>query len=263
MSNADDFIDVYSSMTAAEAKKAYFLTTKDLLDVPYQSESYGFGCGRPTKWYRVHHLEAAATAKHGAAVLAKKRAQRKKRQETLLQKEQAAQKAAQAMKENNNNNVGVVQQPMNNSTNKDAALLSSPTVSKKDLERLRKDIITAFKPLITWDHMRSRNAPNGCTIAAQIPRVLPEEFAALIGRPTDPTLKTLVKKGAWYSVTVSHETVFGTNDIVMSGKGGRYGCNSELALDPSIEMTIKFKPSDRTLSVAGWVGHIDTIGYGE
>ena len=55
------------------------MTTQDLLHVPYNSESYGFGTGRPIKWYSLKALEDAALAKHGAAGLAKKRAAREKR----------------------------------------------------------------------------------------------------------------------------------------------------------------------------------------
>ena len=90
------FTDHYAHCTAAEAKKEYFLTTKDLVGVPYESDSLGFGMGRPVKWYSFDNLEAVAIAKHGAAGLAKKRAAREKRQQTQKLKETAAQQAKEA-----------------------------------------------------------------------------------------------------------------------------------------------------------------------
>jgi len=253
-----DYIDIYSACTAAEAKKIYFLTTQDLQCLPYQSESMGFGTGRPTKWYQCNDLEVAAQAKHGAAGLAKKRAARQKREENQRQKEQAALKAQQMLKQQQQQPVGA-----NNNNNENIAPNSTvkgdDVATAKALQQLPKDLTKAFRPLVTYDYMRRKNGkPWGCDAVAQVPRVSPQDFAALIGRPTDTQLKTVVKTGAWYSVHVPYKTVFGSDEPLM-GRGGRYGCNSELGLDPSNDLIVKFKPSDNTLSVTAQICHVDTM----
>jgi hypothetical protein len=249
----DQDLDVYECSPAAEAKKEYFLTTNDLLGVPYKSDSMGFGTGRPTKWYKCSALEAAALKKHGTEGLAKKRAQRAKREEKQLQKALAAVKAEEELKQKDQQNSA----DENTAPNPTAAKVV--VVSGKTLQTIRKDIRKAFKPLMTWDHLRTRNSPNGCSAVAQVPRVQQAEYAALIGRPTDVNLSTLVKSGAWYSLQVPYSTVMDSNEATM-GTGGRYGCNKDLGIDPDSHLTVKFKPSDNTLSVTAYVQHGDTFG---
>ena len=52
-------------ISSAEAKKHFFLTPTDLRSIPYESESFGFGCGPPTKWYNYQDVRVVAIAKHG------------------------------------------------------------------------------------------------------------------------------------------------------------------------------------------------------
>ena len=272
--------DCYDHCTSGEAKTLYFLDTKDLANLPYESESLGFGCGRPTKWYKLDILEQVAVAKHGAAGLAKKRDQRKKRQENQRQKELAARQAREALLKSPPqavaaavNNENVTPNPPTASTTTTTATTAKPvvtptaktvtatTTSAKDLKKLRQDIVKAYKPLITWDYLNTKRAPNGCSVTAHIPRVSAADYAALIGRPTDTSLQSVVKKGAYYSVEdLEFSSVMG-NDHGIPGKGGRYGCNRQLGLDPSFPLTVKFKPSDGSLSVTGFVRHVDTFGF--
>ena len=85
--------------------------------------------------------------------------------------------------------------------------------------------------------MRTKNAPNGTTVTARLHRIEQVEYCALIGRAFDPQLKTLVKKGAWYSADVDFNTVFG-NDI----DSGRYKCNKHLGVDPTMTVCVKYCP---------------------
>lgn len=262
--------DTYNHITSADAKKEYFLDTKDLAQLPYESEYNGFGRGPPTKWYKMDLLELKATNKHGAAGLAKKRDQRRRRQEKQHQKELKAAEAQQALlnpmqqASTSTSTTPVANQAPNDENappSQNTQATQPDTVKKtsaKELAALRKDIVKAFKPLITWDYMRTKRSPNGCNVTAHISRVPPADYATLIGRPTDTELKTVVKRGAWYSTDVPFSTVMDSNDGII-GKGGRYGCNSELGLDPSCSLTVKFKPSDNTLSVTGYVRHVDTF----
>lgn len=231
----------------AEAKKEYFLDTKDLLGIPHMSEYLGFGTGRATKWYKCSDLEAAARRKFGAEELAKKRARRAKREENQRRKALAAEKAEEELLEKQQYN------------RENAAPYPTATANKA-MKDIRKDIRKAFKPMLKWDYLRTKNAHHGCSAVAQVPRVEQAEYAALIGRPTDPALTTLVKSGAWYSAQVPYSTVMGSDDA-MIGTGGRYGCNAQLGIDPNFVLTVKFKPSDRTLSVTGYVRHVDTFGF--
>lgn len=267
--------DEYDHCPSAEAKKLYFLDTKDLIRLPYESEYAGFGCGRPTKWFQLEILERAATAKHGAAGLAKKRDQRKKREEKQLQKELVARTAREAMLSGKAPIVAVAVNKENSAANRSSKssaakaaakpAAATPITTAKDLKKLRQDIVKAYKPLITWDYLNKKQAPNGCSVTAIVPGVTTADYAALIGRPTDTTLQTVVKRGAYYSVdTVPFATVMGPTvalDIGIRGIGGRYGCNSQLGLDPSFPMEVKFKSSDSSLMVTGYVQHVDTFGF--
>lgn len=257
------FFDCYEHLPSTEAKKEYFLDTKDLAHLPYESEYGGFGCGRATKWFKMDLLERVAEAKHGAAGLAKKRAQRKKRQEKQRQKELAAAHKASILitTEQSNPPNPCTPSPTTTKTTATATTSAVKTTTAADLKQLRKDIIQAFKPVITWDYLNSKRAPNGCSVTVRVPRVSMADYAALIGRPTDTSLETVVKKGAYFSVTdLDCCTILGSNAGIR-GKGGRYGCNQQLGLDTSIPLTVKYKPSDGSVSVTGWVSHYDTFGF--
>mgnify|MGYP001417382757 CR=1 FL=1 len=80
-------------LSAAEAKKQYFLTPADLACLPHESFG-GFGCGN-SKIYSEHSLEGAALRKHGVAGLAAKREKREKREENKRKREAEAEQAAE------------------------------------------------------------------------------------------------------------------------------------------------------------------------
>ena len=88
-------------------------------------------------------------------------------------------------------------------------------------------------------------------------------FKALLhgmsGLPSaDPELRTLVKAGAWYSLSVPLETAFGRGCDPLRGSGGRYGCNSDLGVDPAHGLTLKYQPKSKTLGVHVYVSHVDS-----
>lgn len=259
--------DVYDCLTAAEAKKEYFLGTDDLQSVRFHTDpNHGFGCGRPVKWYTIETIQAAALRKHGEAGLAKKRAARAKRDENKRKKEEAAAAAEQALAKRQKTATTTTTAATEVANDENAApnnnnQASAPpptVVSPKALDSIRKDIRKAFKPVVTWDYLRGKRAPHGCNATTQVPRVQQAEFAALIGRSNDPTLTTLVKRGAWYSIDVAFDVVM-DGDQGIYGKGGRHSCNTELGIDPAANLTVKFKPSDSTLSITGHVQHIETF----
>jgi hypothetical protein len=53
---------------------------------------------------------------------------------------------------------------------------------------------------MTWDYVRPSDRKEG---TIQVRRAAQVEFAALIDRSDDPELRSLVKRGDWYSPVVS------------------------------------------------------------
>lgn len=90
----------------------------------------------------------------------------------------------------------------------------------------------------------------------QVSRVPQNVYAALIGRPADVELRTLVKRGAWYSHVVRTTRFFGER---LHGRGGRYGGNGDLATGSKMEL--KYQPATRTISVGVEVGHSQIFAY--
>ena len=77
-------------LASAEAKRQYFLTPDDLLDLHYESFGGGIGCGAPRKYYTITDLQARSLRKHGEAGLAKKVAARNKRESNKRQRQEEA-----------------------------------------------------------------------------------------------------------------------------------------------------------------------------
>jgi hypothetical protein len=132
----------------------------------------------------------------------------------------------------------------------------APAVS---LESIRKgDIRKAFhQPFVTRGYLgrKQRSKWLKCVpLPIEVPRVQQAKFADIIGRSTNhPTLTTFVKHGAWYSVDVAFTEVMGSDEGIY-GKGGRdTSCNKDLGIDPSANLTVKFKPSNNTLSLTSFV----------
>lgn len=92
--------------------------------------------------------------------------------------------------------------------------------------------------------------PNGGCVTARIERVEQRFFAALIGRGADPLLRSLPKKGSWFSVSMDADVLFeGCGPV--RGRGGPHGCNSQLGLcEDEAAIGVKYSPSTQTLSVS-------------
>jgi hypothetical protein len=75
-------------------------------------------------------------------------------------------------------------------------------VNRKELAAMKKEVVRALKPFLTWNYLHQKNSPNGAWVTARIERVEQTMYCGLIGKPHDPQLCTLVKKGAWYQVPV-------------------------------------------------------------
>jgi hypothetical protein len=77
-----------------------------------------------------------------------------------------------------------------------------------------------------------------------VPCVSPAVFAHLAGVPNDPTLSTLVKKGAFYTLGQSYDRVFGAQVT-------RYDRNRGCTVIPDDMVTLTYKPATMTLSIKG------------
>ena len=59
---------------------------------------------------------------------------------------------------------------------------------------------------------------------------------------------------ARFSDEVKHQAFFGPDPV--RGKGGKYGSNNDLGLDPECRLTVKYSPAKMTMSVTGYVNDI-------
>lgn len=127
---------------------------------------------------------------------------------------------------------------------------------------LQKEIRRALKPNVSWDFLRAKRSEHGAEATVRLLRVSQAEYAALIGRPTDLDLRSVVKRGAWYAARVHYRTLFGPKlgATALMGSGGRYNCNSDLGVDPESSLVVKYSPSNSTLSVSAFVQHYETFG---
>lgn len=237
MSALDSFIDG-SELSAAEAKREFFLTPADLKALP--SRPLGaWGCGN-TRLYNTDVLVAAAVAKYGADGLRKKKLAREVREDKKRKRVEDAADAEESLRE--------------------GALAPAPGAAVADAAAVRglvAEARRALKASCTWDYLRSKSAPHGASTSVRVERVDQAEYAAVIGREADPELRSVVKRGAWFAVAVPFETVFGETPI--RGAGGKYGCNAELAIggEEDDSVTVKYCPATRTMVVGAYVG-IDT-----
>jgi len=202
---------------SAEAKKHFFLTPQDLRFTPCESQSFGFGCGPPTKWYRYEDCRTVAIRKHGIEQLRKKWASRKKRQVKQQEKVQKAKKV-------------------------DEELASKPpAVDSKEIQKLRKSLLKMAKKKL---HFEMSGAPGKWRV--EVPMVQQSTYATLIGKPNDPELRSLVKGGAFYSESVNASELFDSEDLskVFSREGvGQRICD---------QVVVKYKPSASEMSISGY-----------
>jgi len=237
-----------------DAKTFYFLAPADLAKLCSKKWGGGIGCGSPTKFYLQADLEQAALLKHGQAGLDKKRAARAKREANKRKKEADAADAQRAFDNAKRSRIGGV---TGSGGITDA---ECSAVNRKELAAMKKEVVRALKPFLTWNYLHQKNSPNGAWVTARIERVEQTMYCGLIGKPHDPQLRTLVKKGAWYQAKMSVKEFFDGEENRPRGKGGKYGSNTELAVDPECDVAIKFCPSTRTISIGAYISHIDSQG---
>lgn len=96
--------------------------------------------------------------------------------------------------------------------------------------------------------VRRKNRENGANATIRIIRVEQVEYCKLIGRSKDPDLRTLAKRGAWYTASVPFRTLFGRDVDEISGNG-----YNDIGVDPKGDLTVKYCPSSQTLSVTAFV----------
>jgi hypothetical protein len=145
-------------LSATDAKKEYFLDSKDLLRVPFESEYPGFGNGRATKWFKSEDLEYVALCKHGSEELAQKPKNRVKRAENLRMKTMMAAMAQVALE----------QEPNETLTPMSAEIISD----------ISKDIVKAFTPNITWDYLNAHKCTKDVKVLAHVVLIGHFRFAA-------------------------------------------------------------------------------------
>ena len=185
----DRFYGRSDLMRTTDAKKEYFLESKDFDRIPCFVQKGFFGCGGSTYWFRKDDLEKAALQKHGEDVLKKKRESREKRNE---KKRQRSEEARQALKELQ--------------TNKKPAKIDGIEVCVLDeteedqvREKDTKEANLLKKKLLNTSKRALKMYPNGhpMPIAFDVPNISAGVFAALLDRAGDRELKTFEKKGAY------------------------------------------------------------------
>ena len=250
---------------SAEAKRAYFLTPADLALLHHERVGGGIGCGAPERWYYPAELRAAALAKHGEAGLAKKAASRTKREANKRAREEEAASAEAALARGDPLPPSTAAKraktaaPAESSSSASASASASPTAAEAAADRLavealRKEARGALARACTWDLLRAKQSPNGTSTSVRLERVEARHYAALIGLRGDPTLRSLVKKGAWYSVYVSCDDLF---EEGVCGKGGKYGSNGQLGVRSEDEISVKYSPASKTMSIGAYISRID------
>lgn len=172
--------------------------------------------------------------------MAKKQAAREKREEKKRKREEEAQSFENEMA----NGGGASPAPM----------------SLEDGQQLgahRTRVAAGLRANCTWDLLRSKNSPHGAQATVRVDGVEQRHFAQLIGRAADPSLRSLVKKGAWYSASVTLATFFGGAPPAIRGSGGRYGSNGRLGVAPMDGFLVKYSPAQKALSVSAFIAQID------
>ena len=136
----------------------------------------------------------------------------------------------------------------NSSSGKSPASLVS-SQEREDLQQEIRDSVVS--QLLTWDYMHKKRCENGTAGAVTINNVEQRQFASMAGLDHDPELTTLVKKGAWYTVTkCSMQAVFGEDEV--SGSGSNFDLDSQLGVAEG-SVCLKYAPSMKKLSVRLYV----------
>lgn len=217
---------VYNWLDSNEAKAQYFLTPEDLRFLNVQSVGGGIGCGRPTNYYNPKELEAAAIRKHGEAGFKAKKEARKKRESKKRAREEAADDALEALQ--------AAPPP---------PAAAAPAAAAPETAALRKSLLKLAKKALGFTE---GGGPKNWRVEA--PGVLPATFAALAGRAADSALRTFVKAGAYHSHDVDARALFGVRD---ASELLRVFKREGVGIQIDDRITLKYKPSDMTLSLHG------------
>lgn len=213
-----------------DAKKLFCLETADLAELPCQLSGGGLGCGAPKKWYQCTDLHRAANAKHGSEGFMQKRQARFKRAQNKRKRDDAAKNVAAA---NHARLVTVSGQP---------AAVAEDKAAAATAVKLRRSLLKLAKRGMGF---KDSGAPRD--IRVEVPGVGAATFAHLCGVPSDPTLATLVKQGAYYSVRIDAGKLFGkTADL------SRFFAHDGVAQELGASITLKYKPSTMSLTLHAW-----------
>ena len=145
--------------------------------------------------------------------------------------------------------------PEEGSSSNAAPAVTNPAADKLAVAALRKEARAALSRACTWDLLRDKRSPNGTSTSVRLERVEMRHYAALIGLQADPNLRSLVKKGAWFSVDVACDTFF--EEEIIQGKGGKYSCNSQLGVRGEGDLSVKYSPAAQTMSIGFVVERTD------
>jgi hypothetical protein len=245
---------IHDLVGSAEAKSAYFLTPDDLRLLRFESFGGGIGCGAPRHFYHAADLAAAAIRKHGQAGFQKKQEARLLRESKKRQREDDAEIALAALQRAERSSVPIAS-PSTGASNDAPIILDSDAddgvpqtaaVAPPETAPLRKSLLRLAKQALGF---RDSGAPKPWRVEA--PGVHPNVFAALAGRPSDAALRTFVKVGAHYSHEADCRVLFGCAEADLLRIFKREGVGIQIC----DEITLKYKPSDLTLTLHG-VGEI-------
>lgn len=175
---------------SGEAKKLFFLDAADLREIG--GESFG-GWSRAT-FYSVGSLKACALRKYGAATLAKKYERRAKREEGVQQMRHATEAPVCAS--------GVIDLTAPSPSRQPLAPGTAANAAQADPVRVRAALLKMLKK-----HMGFAESGGPGDSKFTMPLIDKATFAALIWRGADPTLSSLVKRGAWYQYCIGYEDV--------------------------------------------------------
>ena len=245
--------DQQKCLSKTDAKKDFFLEVDDLSGILY--DTFSGGRGRSAKYYHESWLQSIAQRKFGKDGFAEKI---HKREQRMIKERRKTMEAEEALTSLTNQ--------IHRMSLKGRKSWGTYLYDEESLKSIRHKVMKELRSNMTLDLLMKKRGPasskNGYeTAAIHIPDVEKAEFAALIGRPDDSALKTLVKKGAWYSQQVECNVFFNTNNddssgicsSPITGKGKR---NDIVGMYPDEELTVKFKPCDGTLSIKARVHYL-------
>ena len=221
------------------AKRDFFLTTNDLAQLQDKGKCVqfggGIGCGAPTKKYYQRDLEKAAERAHGKEGYKRKREQREKRLANQKRKRDD---------ENARANAALAEQNLNVPAGAGASNANAAHAGP-DVKALRAGLLKQVKKGMGF---RDSGAP--APIKVELPGISTASFAALIGRPQDPTLKTLARgHGGVYKHDVRGNAALCALFGCVETKLGKHFAGEGVSQRLCDSVVLKYKHKDETLVV--------------